>query len=267
MTMTTEITFKDLLNRAAFDAHFNATTSRLKAQPDNSAARELLFKFYCLEGDWHNALTHLEILKALDAEYTKRVELYKNLVMSEILRARVLAGDITPAGLTEPLPEWVALLHEANRQFASGHDEDAERLRQQAFDLAPLTAGEGEEIAPFSWIADSDGRLGPVYEFICAGGYRWVPFSALRALKIHRPVDLLDLLWLPAQVTLADGQFQGYIPARYPLTPQATQETRLGSLTDWQPVSESLCIGLGRKMLITDNADYALPDLRELRFY
>lgn len=31
--------------------------------------------------------------------------------------------------------------------------------------------------------------------------------------------------------------------------------------------SESLCIGLGRKMLITDNADYALPDLRELRFY
>ncbi len=105
MTMTTEITFKDLLNCAAFDAHFNATTSRLKAQPDNSAARELLFKFYCLEGDWHNALTHLEILKALDAEYTKRVELYKNLVMSEILRARVLAGDITPAGLTEPLPE------------------------------------------------------------------------------------------------------------------------------------------------------------------
>ncbi len=82
-----------------------------------------------------------------------------------------------------------------------------------------------------------------------------------------------NLLWykyglmMVKRITLADGHFQGYIPARYPLTPQATQETRLGSLTDWQPVSESLCIGLGRKMLITDNADYALPDLRELRFY
>ncbi|ELY4598875.1 type VI secretion system accessory protein TagJ [Cronobacter malonaticus] len=264
--MTTEITLQDLLNRATFETHFRDIVARVKTRPENSAARELLFKFYCIEGDWSGALTQLEILKALDTEYTKRVELYKNLVMSEILRARVLAGEMAPAGLEAQMPEWVALLHEANRRFTGGDDAEAERLRQQAFDLAPVTAGVGDGIAPFSWIADSDGRLGPVCELICAGGYRWVPFSALRELKISRPVDILDLLWLPAQATLADGQFHGYIPARYPLTPEATQEIRLGTLTDWQQFSDSLCIGHGRKMLITENAEYALSDLRALHF-
>ncbi|NHV09498.1 ImpE family T6SS protein Cts1E [Cronobacter turicensis] len=259
-----EITLKELLNHAAFQTHLTEAISRVKAQPDNSAARELLFKLYCIEGDWHNALAQLEIVKLLDTEYTKRVELYKNLVMSELLRARVLAGDMAPVGLESQMPEWVALLHEANRRFTADEDAEAERLRQQAFEMAPLTPGDG--VAPFSWIADGDGRLGPVCEFICAGGYRWVPFAALRELKILRPVDVLDLLWLPAQATLADGQFQGYIPARYPLMTDATQETKLGSLTDWQPISDSLWIGRGRKMLITDNAEYALPDIRELRF-
>ncbi|ELY7393119.1 ImpE family T6SS protein Cts1E [Cronobacter universalis] len=261
-----EITLKDLLNHAAFETRLTEAIARVKAQPDNSAARELLVKFYCIEGDWRRALAQLEIVKQLDTEYTKRVELYKNLVMSELLRIRVLAGEIAPAALDTQMPEWVALLHEANRRFTAGDNPEAERLRHQAFDLAPSTAGEGDDVAPFSWIADSDGRLGPVCEFICAGGYRWVPFAALRELKIFRPVDVLDLLWLPAQATLASGQFQGYIPARYPLMADATQETKLGSLTDWQHVSDSLWIARGRKMLITDSAEYALPDIRELRF-
>ncbi|EKK5270850.1 ImpE family T6SS protein Cts1E [Cronobacter dublinensis] len=261
-----EITLKELLNTASFETRLAEATARVKAQPDNSAARELLFKFYCIEGDWNKALAQLETLKQLDPEYTKRVELYKSLVMSEILRARVLAGDIAPAGLEEQMPEWVALLHEANQRYAAGDEEGAESLRQQAFGQAPLTAGEGDDVASFSWIADSDGRLGPVCELICAGGYRWVPFAALRELNVRRPVDLLDLLWLPASVTLESGQFQGYIPARYPLTPDATQETKLGSLTDWQHVSDSLWLGRGRKMLITDNAEYALPALQTLRF-
>ncbi|WP_105640197.1 type VI secretion system accessory protein TagJ [Cronobacter dublinensis] len=238
-----EITLKELLNTASFETRLAEATACVKAQPDNSAARELLFKFYCIEGDWNKALAQLETLKQLDPEYTKRVELYKSLVMSEILRARVLAGDIAPAGLEAQMPEWVALLHEANQRYAAGDD-----------------------VASFSWIADSDERLGPVCELICAGGYRWVPFAALRELSVRRPVDLLDLLWLPASVTLESGQFQGYIPARYPLTPDATQETKLGSLTDWQHVSDSLWLGRGRKMLITDNAEYALPALQTLRF-
>ncbi|EKM0666159.1 ImpE family T6SS protein Cts1E [Cronobacter turicensis] len=261
-----EITLKELLNHATFQTHLTEAISRVKAQPDNSAARELLFKLYCIEGDWHNALAQLEIVKLLDTEYTKRVELYKNLVMSELLRARVLAGDMAPVALEAQMPEWVARLHDANQRLAAGDEADAERLRQQAFEMAPLTPGDGDGVAPFSWLADGDGRLGPVCEFISAGGYRWVPFAALRELNILRPVDVLDLLWLPAQATLADGQFQGYIPARYPLMTDATQETKLGSLTDWQPISDSLWIGRGRKMLITDNAEYALPDIRELRF-
>ncbi|MBF2998639.1 virulence protein SciE type, partial [Pseudomonas aeruginosa] len=70
--------------------------------------------------------------------------------------------------------------------------------------------------APFAWLADADTRLGPVLEVIFNGRYAWLPMSNLRSLKVEAPSDLRDLVWLPAELTLANGGVTvALLPARY----------------------------------------------------
>lgn len=149
----------------------------LKAKPGDTNARELLFKLYCLAGLWQKALLQLETLTKFAPDMAKQAELYKNLVLSETLREDVLAGKRDPGTLGNPLPEWAVLMQQANQHLHEGDYSQSEELREQALSQAPESAGENSSATPFSWIADSDSRIGPVCEFISAGGYRWVPFA------------------------------------------------------------------------------------------
>ncbi|MGV8527297.1 type VI secretion system accessory protein TagJ, partial [Pseudomonas aeruginosa] len=121
----------------------------------------------------------------------------------EALRREVFAGRLTPVILGQPA-EWIAPLLQALSLDAEGHGEAAQALREQAFDAAPAVPGRIGE-APFAWLADADTRLGPVLEVIVNGRYAWLPMSNLRSLKVEAPSDLRDLVWLPAELTLANG--------------------------------------------------------------
>ncbi|CNH06697.1 protein of avirulence locus ImpE [Yersinia aldovae] len=240
--------------------------AKLKVKPTDTDARELLFKLYCLGGLWQKALLQLETLTKLAPDMTKRAELYKNLVLSEKLREEVLAGKREPGTLGNPLPEWVAVMLQANQQWHAGNYLKSEELRQQALSQAPESAGEDSSATPFAWIADSDGRIGPVCEFISAGGYRWVPFADVQLMTVAKPQNITDLVWAPAQLTVNDKIWYGYLPARYPLAADADNDTKLGLKTEWDQPADSLYIGSGRKMFITDQNEYALFDIEEFRF-
>lgn len=240
--------------------------ANVKARPDDSACRNALFGLYCLDGRWEKALMQLQTLALLDDVEPKQCELGKNLILSELMREDVLAGKRSPGLFTAAAPEWMTLLHQANKAQAENEPERAETFRQQAFSLAPESAGSGEITGRFAWIADSDGRIGPACEFISAGGYRQVPFSSLQLLHVRRPEDLLDLIWTPAHIK-TDGEFHyGYVPARYPLTAEAEQSEKLGLLSEWQQVSAMLATGAGRKVLITDSGEFSLLEVAEIRF-
>lgn len=240
--------------------------AQVKAHPQDLQARDALFKLYCIDGAWDKALAQLQTLVLIDDELTKRAELYKNLVFSEMQRQQVLRGEREAATLKNSMPAWMLELQQANSEYYQGKQQQADNARLAAFSRAAESAGSSATLGKFSWIADSDGRLGPVCEFICAGGYRWLPYSSIQQLSVSAPQDLLDLIWLPATIQAEGESWYGYIPARYPLEPDDDQAIKLGFKSLWRQLSEQLTTGHGRKVLITENSEQSIMEVGEIVF-
>ena len=97
--------------------------------------------------------------------------------------------------------------------------------------------------------------------------YYWVPMNHVRSIKTEAPSDLRDLVWLPAEVTWTNGgQVMVMMPVRYPGLDATEGLGRLGKRTDWKTESEGLEIGLGQRMLATDQKDYPLLEVRDIQF-
>lgn len=238
----------------------------VKAQPQDLQARDVLFKLYCVEGAWEKALLQLQTLALIDGERKKETELYKNLVFSEMQRQQVLTGQRQASTLQGEMPVWMLTLHKANEAHYQGNTEQATLLREDAFEQAAESAGKSDTPGGLLWFADSDGRLGPVCEFICAGGYRWLPYSSIQMINVSKPERILDLLWLPATIETAGETWYGYIPARYPVDEKDSQRIKLGLITEWQRFSEMLYVGSGRKVLINDLDEHSIMELGEVAF-
>src|SRR5262249_56760446 len=127
----------------------------------------------------------------------------------------VFAGARTPVMLGEPLP-WVALLLQALAAETQNKHAEAKAVRADALEQARAVPGTVDGEA-FDWIADADSRLGPVCEAVIDGRYYWVPFERLRSITLEAPADLRDVVWMPAQLRLANGgETAALIPAPDP---------------------------------------------------
>lgn len=259
-------TLTQALKDATLEEIVQQVLGQVKSHPQDLKAREVLIKLYCVDGRWDNALQQVQTLSLIDEGARRRTELYKNLIFSEMQRQQVLNGERQAATLQGNIPPWMALLHQANAAFGGGEKALATALRDSAFSQAPESGGSSDTLGSFAWIADSDGRLGPVCEFICAGGYRWLPYADIGEMTVSSPADLLDLLWLPTTIKAQGETWYGYIPARYPLTETCTQAIKLGSKTEWRTESENLSTGRGRKVLITDLSEQAIMEVGHLVF-
>jgi type VI secretion system protein ImpE len=209
-------------------------------------------------------MNQLNVAGELDAATLAMVQTYREALRCESLRAEIFAGRHSPLVLGQP-PQWLALLMEALRLGAQGKHGEAERLRSEAFEAAPATSGtlNGEA---FEWIADADGRLGPVLEAIVNGRYYWVPFERIREIQIEAPEDLRDMVWLPAHFELAnEGEAFGLIPSRYPSSESSDDGlVQLGRKTEWQEQDGGLFVGLGQRLLTTEAGDYSILDVRQI---
>ncbi|MFZ4835300.1 type VI secretion system accessory protein TagJ [Rouxiella sp. Mn2063] len=265
--MFDSFTLNDLSEKKSFNEILSGILAQVKTKPSDSVLRELLFKLYCIDGLWDKALLQLDIMKLLDDSLKKRAELYKNLTFSELLRNDVLSGKNKAGALDIQFPEWVETLHQANVSFGKNDLDNSNALRDRAFELAPESTGNGTITGDFSWISDSDGRVGPICEFISAGGYRWVPFSMIQSFEVPKPKNLLDLIWAPAQLKIENNIYYGFIPSRYPVATNSEQNIKLGLVTEWNEVSAGFSVANGRKTFITDNGDYSLLELDQVTIF
>ena len=238
---------------------------QVRREPANPKHRIFLFQLLSILGQWERALTQLNVLEEMDAGSLPMVQTYLEALRCEMLRADVFAGRRSPLIFGDPEP-WVALLLEALRLTAEGHHEQATPVRAQAFEGAPATSGMIDD-QPFSWIADADSRLGPVLEAIVNGRYFWIPFHRIGSVKLEAPADLRDLVWMPALFTWGNGgEAVGLIPARYPGSPTSSDPAlQLSHKTEWIEQAEDVYIGMGQRMLATDEGEYPLLDARLLR--
>ncbi len=237
---------------------------QVRKNPANSQYRTFLFQLLAVLGQWDRALNQLKVLGDMDAATLAMVATYRDAVHCEAFRKDVLAGRRTPLVMGDPEP-WMALLFEALRLGGDGQWEKAAEIRGQALEQAPATPGKinGE---PFAWIADGDTRIGPMLEAVVAGKYYWIPFSRIRSLTIEAPSDLRDLVWTAAQVTFAnDGETIALIPTRYAGSENASEgRVKLARVTEWQEQPGGTYLGLGQRLLATDQAEYGLLDIRSI---
>lgn len=244
--------------------------AQIRSQPANAALRIFLFQLLCVQGDWARALNQLSVAGQLDAGALAMVQTYRECIQCEALREQVFLGQKAPLLFGEP-EAWVALLIEALLREGRGEHADADRLRAQAFEQAPTSAGgvtvEGAAAEqPFAWIADADMRLGPMLEAIVNGRYYWVPFVRLAAVAIEPPVDLRDRVWMPAHLTFVTGaEVVALLPTRYAGTPLSEPRLALAQRTEWAEPRPGLFVGRGQRMLTTDAGDLALMDVRAIR--
>ncbi len=239
---------------------------QVRRQPAEAKHRIFLFQLYCVLGEWQKALNQLNVLRDLDASTLPMAQTYQEAIQCEALRAQVFAGQRAPLLFGEPEP-WLAWLIEALKLTAQGQHDQARALREQALEQAPATSGQLNDTA-FEWLADADPRFGPVLEAIVNGRYYWIPLHNIRQLQIEPPTDLRDLVWLPAQLTWANGgESVGLIPVRYPGSESSSDDAiRLARKTDWHSVNETTQLGLGQRLFATESADHALLDTRTFIF-
>lgn len=241
--------------------------AQIRNQPDKSRLRIFLFQLLAVLGQWDRALSQLDVLDKLETDTWPMVHAYREAIRCEVLRAEIFTGRRKPLIFGEP-PRWMAWLLESLRLMAAAQYDQALALRDQAFDLAGASSGTMDE-TPFNWIADADSRLGPVLEAIINGRYYWVPIQQIRAINITEATDLRDLVWLPAEFTWVNGgQAFGLIPTRYPGSESVQDSSiQLARTTQWQELTDGVFIGLGQRMLTTDQDDYPLLDIREIKIH
>lgn len=252
---------------------------RVRQSPGDAALRTFLFQLLSVLGQWDRALAQLEVAGELDPGALAMVQIYRDAVRAEPLRAEVFAGKRTPVVLGEPEP-WNALLLEALKLAGDGRHAEAAELRATAFEQAPAVAGRivtattpdggdgpptGE---PFAWLADSDARLGPVIEAIVLGRYWWIPMHRIRRLHVEPPTDLRDLVWTAVHFEWANGgESWGLVPTRYPGSESSEDDAlRLAGRTEWREVAADAFYGLGQRMFATDTTECAILDLRRVDF-
>jgi type VI secretion system protein ImpE len=248
------------------EAALKTVQQQVRQNPAESKWRILLFQLYAVLGNWDKARTQLAVLQDLDAYNLALVRTYEQVLLCEMMRQAVFAGQKTPLVFGEP-QQWIALLQEALKLTAQKQYSEAKTLRDQAFDLAPATPGKlnGEV---FDWIADADMRLGPMLEAIINGQYYWIPFQHIKTIQLEEPTDLRDVVWMPAFFTWRNqGETVGFIPTRYPNSEtQPDSLLKLARKTQWLEPSPDLFIGLGQRLLSSNTNEYALMDVREISF-
>lgn len=255
---------KEHLKAGELDAALGSLQDEIRRQPANTKYRVFLFQLLAVLGQWERALNQLKVIGELDATALPMVHTYREALRCEMLRARVFAGKASPVVFGEPT-RWLALLIEALRLSAVGDHEKALPLREEAFELAPATAGTLDGVA-FEWIADADARLGPVLEAIMNGGYYWVPFERIRAIRIAPPEDLRDMVWAAAEIDWPNGGTGvALVPSRYAGSEHAADKAlSLARSTIWEEPTPGVFTGLGQRILATDTGEYPLLEIRAI---
>ena len=257
---------EDYLRSGQLEEALASLRESVKKSPADAKLRIFLFQLLCVVGSWDKALTQLQVLSDMDADSMLMAQIYTPVLHCEALRAEVFSGKRSPLIFGDP-EEWIGMLVQAGQLVGEGKFAASRELRERAFEAAPAVPGKIND-KPFEWIADADSRLGPVLEVIMDGKYYWVPFSRIQKVLVEPPTDLRNLIWTAAQFTWTNGgQSPGFIPTRYAGSETSSDpKLRLAKKTEWDQKDEELYVGLGQRLLATNETEFPLLELRTIEF-
>jgi len=256
----------DLIKAGDIAAARAALIEEVRTRPDDRKARMFLSQVLLVLGEWDKALTHMKTLANLSPEALTLFTAYDRAIAAEKNREAVFAGKAAPEGLAPGGP-WFALLLQAIAAETTGDTQTAARLRAEAFDQAPETKGDADGAA-FDFIADADSRFGPALEAVVDGKYGLVPFETITEITCDGLIDLRDLVWMPARMTLKTGQSgHVFLPVRYPgATADADPAIKLARKTEWDDAGDLGNRGRGQRVFDAGEREIAILELHRLTF-
>jgi type VI secretion system protein ImpE len=267
------------LTKGSLNDFLTVIENDIKSNPAEVTHRWLLFTLLCIFGDWVRAKKTLTLCVNLDKNYSQAGKLYTRLIDSEISRENAFnVGNYI--GFTEHLPPWGLRLAEALQHEIRGEKVSADKVRLLALEQMnseiannPISSALGS----CKWMVDSDTRLSGVCEMIGASGYKWLPFSRINRIDLAHPNKLLDLIWLPAKLSVKDAnqtitkdlgndQEFVYLQTRYPFMKNDKQSDSLllARETHWLENGTTSVRGKGQKTYMTDIGDWSILELEFL---
>jgi len=234
----------------------------VRLRPSDQRARMFLFQLLCVECAWAKASSQLRALETLSPEARILAAAYGQAIEGELHRAEVFRAQ-APASLLVDAPDWAVDIVDA---LAADPQEAAAR-RASAFDRCPDTPGEIDG-KRFDFLFDPDNRFGPTFEAIVAGRWGLIPFSAVEEIETEGPVDLRDMVWLPAEIRFRQGPaLAAMLPVRYPdIETESDTELLLSRRTEWREHSGALR-GAGQRVWTTSGGDDVdILSFRHVRF-
>lgn len=256
---------RTLFRSGELAACLEAVQQEVRRAPAAPSPRIFLAQLLMIQGQWDRALNQLKVLKEMDPSTIPMANTYAVAIGAERVRTKVFAGKRTPLVIADPEP-WIGMLVQALSLLAEGHETEAASLRGQALEQAPASPGSLDD-RPFAWLADADSRIGPVFEVIVNGAYHWLPMHRVRQLELDPPADARDLVWLPARITFSNGgQSVALMPSRYPGSEHGEPPIQMSRRTEWRDIGGDGFAGLGQRMLINEDEEAGLLDVRLIRF-
>ncbi len=240
-----------------------ALAGELRRAPQDAKLRQFFWQLLSVAGEWDKAEQQLRTLATTEPKAMMLGSVYNQALAAMRQRAKVMSGEARAVSLVGSEP-WVEALLDALQAFGKGEG-DAAALSEAALAEAPATPGTMDGEA-FEWIADADQRFGPMLEAVIGDHYGFVPFAAIKRVKVSEPTDLRDTVWLPVEIETRSGQVSmAFVPVLYPGTEASgDNELMLARRTDWIE-RDGIEVGLGQRLLSTDGPENGLLGVRDIR--
>jgi type VI secretion system protein ImpE len=255
---------QELVRADRLDEALAAVQQQIRGNPSDAKLRVFLFQLLSVLGQWERALTQLNVAAEMDAANLLMAQVARAAIACETFRAEVFEGTRQALIFGEPA-EWVGWLLQSNQLLGQKKFEQAQELRDRAFEAAPAVAGKIND-QPFEWLADADPRLGPMFEAIIDGRYFWLPMQNVREVKLDEPTDLRDVVWTAVNFTFTNGGTSvGLIPTRYAGSHSSTiQGVPMARRTEWTKLGPELEVPIGQRLFATDVAEYPILETRRI---
>lgn len=252
-----------VLESSMLQQQVQAISERIKAAPLEASHRVALANLRLLQGDHRKALQQLQVACQMDAQWQPQAQLVRALVRAERQRVAVFEGKIKPDLVAAP-PAWLHALIDA----LAAPPFEAATLRADALEQAPENPGSTDGTQLFDWLADGDGRLGPVFEVMLAGNYYWVPMSDVQSIAFQPIGQPIDLLWRACTLRLHNAPVAEricHMPMRYPAHLKATLAP--GNETEWIEVPDTEeWIGLGQRIWYAADHPFSMSEVGTIEF-
>jgi type VI secretion system protein ImpE len=225
----------ELYQAGDLDAAIQSLSDALRSDPTDAKRRTFLFELLCFNGAFDRAEKQLDILAKEGRDAEMGTLLYRGALHAERIRHEMFG----PGGLPQSAKAARPVRGTLNGQ-------------------------------PFQSLVDADPRIGARLEVYAAGQYTWLPLEHISTLTMGPPKRLRDLLWAPVVVRPSEKMSELELGELLMpvLTPGAAQHpdarVRLGRVTDVDELSDGTEVPVGQKLLLVDDTELPILELREL---